>query len=318
MTRRRSLWIILTLVQLAARLCAAQESKVILHFPRDNGVVYGRPHVLIIFDVVGTFQSLVLKLDGRPIPPSVFTFCKICAGNHTAILTSDVPWGAVDGRHVLTVEAEATGGKEIAMARTYVVDSSRPSLIGLSGHVLLPDAFAADDRSVIFGGTLGDRRPRELGFAGAAIRGPVSLEAVGEAGAGGWLSWKAPVVLSPSWALAGGESLGHPFGVLSYRTEPAKLEISAGTGSGSMPRAWLGASYVFTDLTRKSPSKGTLADLLAVSELVALVGEVDDRGRMDIGATLMHPYGWSAGLYRVNIGSPGGWRFSLTYRFHVR
>ncbi|MFI5384834.1 MAG: hypothetical protein ACHQ50_01830 [Fimbriimonadales bacterium] len=290
-----------------------------LHFPPENGIVYGRPHVLIIFDVKGIFQTIDMKLDGREIPPSVFTYCRICAGDHTAILTSDVSWGAVVGHHVLTIEARDDGGRAVSIARHYRVDGSRPSLSGLSGHVLLPDAFVAAERTVTAGGSWSDGRSRADGIAGAAVGGRFPLEAAGAAGADSGISWKAQFLEQPGlWSMAGGQLRGHSYGVFSYRTEPSKLELTLGSGSGDLPRGWLGASYTLTGMTRGSHATGTLADALAVSELVTFEGEVDERGRVNFGAILLHPYGWSVGLYRVNMASRGGWRLAASFRFAVK
>jgi hypothetical protein len=279
----------------------------------------------VIFDIIGLFDKVEIKLDGRVIPASVFTYCRICAGDHTAILTADVPWGATKGHHKLAVETQerptqnGVEGLKATIVRNYSVDDTRPSLDGLTGHILFPDGFVDSTPSLILGGSVSDRRTQHLGFVGFASGGPVPVEAAATAGDRIGLSWKALIHEQPGrWSLDAGQLEGHTFGALSVKLENPKIELTIGSRAGSSPRSWLGASYVLTDIFRKIHASGTLADLLAVSELVALEGEIDERGRADFGITLMHPYGWSVGIYRVNGELKAAWRLGLAYRFQPR
>jgi hypothetical protein len=260
-----------------------------------------------------------MKLDGREIPSTAFTFCPICAGSHNAVLTSDALWGAVIGHHVVTIDAIDNAGLAISIVHHYDVDGSRASLTGLAGHILLPDAYVAAEGTVIVEGSASDGRPRTDGIIGGVARGRFPTEIAVALGPNSGLSWKTQLIEQPGiWSLAAGQLRGHSYGVVNYRSEPPELELTLGTGSGDLPHGWIGASYILSDLARKVHAKGTLADILAVSELVTLEGEMDDRGRVNFGAILQHPYGWSVGIYRVNMGPFGAWRASVAYRFGLR
>ncbi len=293
---------------LLAQLCLAQRTKssaVHIDFPAESSTVYGHPHVLIIFDIDGSSDGITLALDGRAVPSSVFTYCKLCAGYHNVILTSDAPWAATAGRHAITIEEQHANGLITTHTRHYIVDASRSSLSGLSGHILLPDAFSAP---VLLGGATSGGKAHTL--AGLATSG-LELADVSSQG----FSWKVALPAN-SFGVAAGQVNNDTFGTISVRS--SQMELTMGAGGGNLPKSWLGASFTPTDLARKSNAKGLANDILTIAELVSLEGEIDNRGALNYGATLLHPYGWSAGLYRVNMGNRGEWRLAATYRIQLK
>jgi len=183
----------------------------------------------------------------------------------------------------------------------YTLDSTTPSLRGLTGAVDLPDAFVAIAPTVRVGVGQSSQMPRHRFWLGVTGGERLPAEIIL------WLSlrpretsvaWKVSLLRHRHWGASVGQWDGDDFIVVGYRTQPSYLVVSAGVGQGALPRAWLSFSYSLSHLTARWKFAERARDFFAVLDLVRLQGELDDRGRLHFGALLCHPYGWRVGIFR--------------------
>jgi hypothetical protein len=298
--RRRFGWAVL--------LFALESPPVQILYPHPHGVIFALPHVSIIFKTHAPqpgrlIQSVKLEVDGRPVPEDAISHCAICAGPNPAVIAARAPWTIRDGAHHLVITATDTQGNTYRSELRYTMDSSVPSLSGLTGSILFPNAGVSSARSLRLGGSSNGA------WWGATLRSPLPLEIIGEARQKRdfALSWKANLLHSPRspLSLSVGQRAGDAFAVLGFHTQPNYFNLSLGVGASDLPSAWLGASYSLSHLTPRLQHSKKLDNFFAVVDLVSLHVETDNQGKVNLGATLSHPYGWRVGLSRVQQSRGG-------------
>ncbi|MCS7263829.1 MAG: hypothetical protein NZ805_03235 [Armatimonadetes bacterium] len=283
-----------------AAFCVIASAQIV-HYPKPEGVVFGLPHVSIILKSLSHQQrkSLTLAIDGRAISDNAFSICRICAGDKPTVIAAKAKWTITDGIHRL--QAKVNG--EIVDDFRYIVDTSVPSLMGLSGTIAFPDAHVAIVKSWRIGLSQFSRsKHNQVWFSltgGKSLPFEIAIEQTLDGDDA--FSWKMSIVRSNHLGLSIGQRNGDKFAVLGYRTQPNYLSLSVGLGEGSMPSSWLGLSYSLSHLTQKlKPSEG-LKDFFAVLDLVRFQFEMDNKRRLNFGAWLCHPYGWRVGIHQVKV-----------------
>jgi hypothetical protein len=200
----------------------------------------------------------------------------------------------------------------------YTLDSTTPSLSGLTGMVDLPDAFVAIAPTVRMGAmalsrsphhrfwlgvTGGERLPSEIAILHSLRPRETSVV------------WKFAPLRHRHWGVSVGQWDGDAFAAIGYRTQPSYFVVSIGVGRGDLPSAWLSFSYSLSHLTTRLKFSERARDFFAVLDLVRLQAEVDSRGRWRFGALLCHPYGWRVGIFRshqLNGRTAWGGQFSFS------
>lgn len=279
----------------------------IVHYPKPDGVVFALPHVSVILKALTPSQRKRLRLvvDDRAVPNDAVAGCRICAGDKPAVIAAKARWTVTDGVHRL----QASFG-DSAVAFRYTLDSSVPSLSGLSGTIALPDAHAAVAQSVRVGVSRFSRSPRHrvwLSLTGGRWL-PVELAIERTLNRDGAFAWKVAFIRSQRWGVSVGQRDGDAFIALGYRSQPNDWNVTVGGGEGTLPPVWVGVSYSLSHLTRRWRFSERWRDVIAVLDLVRVQAEVDNRGRLNLGAWLCHPYGWRIGVHRVSAGIGGsGW-----------
>jgi hypothetical protein len=243
------------------------------------------------------------------------------------VLVAKAPWTIYDGEHHVVIVVKDSKGNEYRSELRYVMDSSVPSLSGLTGGITFPNADVASARSLRlgafhqgrsddFGAWLGVTSSRRVG----------TLEVVGNAlfprGERRDLdaSWKLNLTARSRsrFGFSVGQREGDAFAVLSYRTQPNYFNVSLGVGASDLPSAWLGVSYGLGDFTPRLKHSKRLDNFIALVDLVRLHGEVDNKGKVNLGATFSHPYGIRGGLYRVRSGLPdASWQLQVSYSIPI-
>jgi len=276
---------------------AAQNSSLI-HYPKADGVIFALPHVSIILNSLTPRQrkGLRLSVDGQPIPEEAIAGCRICAGDRPTVIAAKARWTINDGVHHLVA---TVNGSELPMLR-YTLDSTTPSLLGLTGAVDLPDAFVAIAPTVRFGGMAFSRSPHHrfwLGVTGGE-RLPLEvalLQSLRPRKTS--VAWKFSPLRHRHWGVSVGQWDGNAFAAIGYRTKPSYFVVSIGMGRGDLPSAWLSFSYSLSHLTPRLKRSEGASDFFAVLDLVRLQAEVDKKGQLSFGALLCHPYGWRVGIF---------------------
>ncbi len=272
----------------------------LIHYPKADGVIFALPHVSIILNTLTPRQrkGLRLSVDGQRIPDEAIEGCRICAGDRPTVIAAKARWTIADGVHHLSV---TVNGKEPTMFR-YTLDSTTPSLLGLTGAVDLPDAFIAIVPTVRLGVMEVSRLPRHrfwLGVTGGE-RLPLEvaiLQSLRPRKTS--VAWKVAPLRHRHWSVSVGQwDGGSEFAAIGYRTQPSYFVVSVGVGRGDLPSAWLSASYSLSHLTPRWKRSEGASDFFAVLDLVRLQAEMDNRGRLSFGALLCHPYGWRVGIFR--------------------
>lgn len=301
-----------------------------VHFPKPGGTVFALPHVSVILNALPPRQikAMRLEVDGKPIPNEAISGCPICAGDKPVVLTAKAAWTMTDGAHQLVIIGNDGQGNSFRYELRYAVDSSTPSLSGLTGEIALPNAYVAVTPSVRWGIGQFLRGPRHhlwLGMTGGTL---LPLEVAGNVRFvdGRWrdggASWKLAWVHSNRWGLSIGQQDGNGFAVFGVRTQPNHFSIAIGFGKGDLPSAWLSVSYSLSHFTRqikRSSRDDDLGDFLAVLDLVRLQMEADSKGHVNFGAMLCHPYGWRIGVHRMSIGrAKSAWLWQVSYSASLR
>lgn len=309
----------------------ATHEPVTILYPHPNGAILAFPHVSIIFKTHAPraeqlIKSVKMEVDGREVPENAIDHCTICAGPNPAVIAARAPWTIHDGWHHVVITETDPQGNIYRSELNYVMDSSIPSLSGLTGGILFPNsdiAYAGGLRLGVFTPGLTDRRSG--GWQGISTSQGIPLEIVGDAvfrhkREDSVFSWKLGTHLpSPSLNLSIGERQGDFFAVLGYRTQPNYFNVSLGVGASDLPSAWAGMSYSLTHLTPHIKHSKKLDNFFAVVDLVSLHAETDSKGKVNLGATLSHPYGWRAGLYRVRSGLPDAkWQLQVSYSLPLK
>ncbi len=296
-----------------------------VHFPKPKGAVFSLPHVSIILNDLPLRQlkAMRLEVDGKPVPDEAISGCRICAGDKPAVLTAKAVWTVTDGAHQLVITGNDEQGNPFHYKLRYVLDSSTPALGGLTGEITLPNAHVAFTPSVRWGigqSHRGQRHRLWLGITGGTV---LPLEVAGDIrfADGRWrnggASWKLAWMPSNRWGFSIGQQDGDGFAVFGFRTQPNYFSVAVGFGTSDLPSAWLSGSYSLSHFTQRIKSSPRYGDFLAVLDLVRLQWEVDNKGHVNFGANLCHPYGWRIGVHRMGIGrakSAWLWQVSLSVR----
>ena len=293
----------LGLVFLISHDCSAQASNDVLlqvDYPHNNGTIFSLPKVLVIYDVEGPAikqgvlpEDISFAIDGKPVPERAFGNCAICAGPHPTILARRVPWALTDGIHSIHATIHQPEHPEIIRDIIYRVDTTVPNLTGLSGGILYPGAETANSTSIRGGvrfslsgtGNTGLWGGGTMGFKAHGFEG--GIEAIGDLDTPstghstltgnfklGLMGQHTPFEASV------GSVHGDAFGVVGYHSNPSWVRASVGAGSGRLPGLWSSVSW--------GP------------EIFRLTAEAGSGGTWNYGATLYHPYGLRASLYRVH------------------
>ncbi len=288
--------------------------KIEFYYPHDGETVFSIPHVLLIFDVKkANFNPdrIRVEIDGREVPKDAIKGCAICAGPRPALMAHRVPWGLTEGKHTAAIIVRPPEAGEVRSEITYTVDTTVPSFSGLTGFIEFPDAQVATSKS-IRAGLVHNGRERDgtdLWLVGTrpfddTADGKSSLPI--EAGVTAQLPEDGPRELKYSLKVGLREQSGHtpsvgvgfrendPFAAIGWHLNPSTFNISAGIGGSDLPRGFLGASW--------GP------------EIFRVVGEYGTEGQFNYGLMLYHPYGFRAGVYRVE--RPGGdhpWLMNLNF-----
>jgi hypothetical protein len=276
----------------------ATQSHLIVHYPKNDGVVFALPHVSIILNALTPRQrkGLRLSVDGQRVPDEAIAGCPICAGDRPTVIAAKARWTITDGVHHLVA---MTNGDELPMLR-YTLDCTTPSLSGLTGMVDLPDAFVAIAPTVRMGAMALSRSPRYrfwLGVTGGE-RLPSEIAILHSLRPHETsVVWKFAPLRHRHWGVSVGQWDGDAFAAIGYRTQPSYFIVSVGMGRGDLPSAWLSFSYSLSHLTPRLKFSERARDFFAVLDLVRLQVEVDSRGRWRFGALLCHPYGWRVGIF---------------------
>jgi hypothetical protein len=285
-----------------------------VHYPPAEGIVFGVPHVSLISHPIDP-NRVAFYVDGRRIPESAFAHCLICAGDLPAVLVSRAEWTVTDGEHILDVEFKKEDGGTFKRALRYWVDTTTPTVTGISGLGVFPGGFVPIPSSTRIGAyTTGRERKAFLGVSlgeGFPVEFAVSSSRRGREDTVS-LDWKAQAFGNRTWALSVGEVGGDSFAVVGWRDQPAWGEIHIGGGAGELPPFWVGVGLRLAPLIRRWGERGT-SDVIAVLDLVRLNGEVDERGRFYFGAGIYHPYGWRAVLQQVRTEEGSRWVFLVSY-----
>lgn len=283
---------------------ARPSPKIEFYCPHDGETVFSIPHVLLIFDVKkANFNPdrIRVEIDGREVPKDAIKGCAICAGPRPALMADRVPWGLTEGEHTAAILVRPPRGKEVRSEITYTVDTTVPSFSGLTGFIEFPDAQVATSKSVR-AGLVHNGRERDgtdLWLVGTRpfddTSGGTSVLPI-EAGVTAQLPANGPRELKYSIKLGLREQTNHapsvgvgfrdndPFAAVGWHLNPSTFNISAGIGGNDPPRGYLGASWG--------------------REIFRVVGECGTGGQLNYGLVLYHPYGFRAGVYRVE--HPGG------------
>ncbi len=282
------------LVLIAVGIVAAQERPMV-HYPKPNGVVFALPHVSLILEAPFPHHRTVY-VDGKPVPEDAISGCRICAGSRPAVLAAKTRWTVKDGAHQLEV-LSPEGGRLTAFR--YTVDTTTPSLNGITGTLAFPDAQGAFVPSLRVGGIFASRTPK--GQVWLALTGGRSfpLEVAMKRALNSRKSeviWKGTWRLSPHWSLSVGQHDGDAFFAFGYHTQPNYLSLTLGGGKDKFPSVWLGISYSLSHLTAQLRPPTKAQDFFAVLDLIRLQVEVDSNGRVNFGGVLCHPYGWRIGI----------------------
>lgn len=289
-----------------------------IHYPHPRGTVFALPHVSIIFEIHAPaagrpWQRLEMEVDGRKVPEEAFGYCPLCAGPRPTVLAARAPWTVSDGWHRLRLLAFDGEGNVYSYERTYLVDTTIPSLSGLSGTGLFPGAEVAEGRSLRLGFGYRSGGDRWRAWLGLTRPGGLPVEVVrhfrqrGEA-----LSWKTRLWHTEHFRLSVGQWEGNPFVAVGYRTQPSYLTLSLGAVASPLPSAWLGLTYSLAEATRRGRYPQRFSHGVALLDLVRLHLEVDEKGRLNAGVSLHHPYGFRAGLFRLGSGfPPGAWEAQI-------
>lgn len=294
-----------------------------VYFPKPNSVVFALPHVSVILNDLPLRQlkAMRLEVDGKPVPDEAISGCRICAGDKPAVLTAKAEWTVTDGTHHLVITGNDDLDNSFRYELRYVLDSSPPALGGLTGEIALPNAHVAVTTSLRWGIVQFHRGLRHQLWLGMTGGTALPLEVAGKVhfADGRWrdggVSWKLAWMRSNRWGLSIGQQEGDGFAVFGVRTQPNYFSLAVGFGTSNLPSAWLSASYSLSHFTRTIKPSSRNNDFLAVLDLVRLQLEVDNRGHINFGATLSHPYGWRIGIHRVGIGrakSAWLWQVSLS------
>ncbi|RMG24663.1 MAG: hypothetical protein D6724_05595 [Armatimonadetes bacterium] len=316
---------LLTVLQLlVAAVCAgaqgqSEDDSFRFLYPSENGTVFALPHVILFFEARpranGALpRSVRLVVDGRPIPERAITHCAICAGPHPAVAVREAPWAAAEGEHLVEVVATFDDDSSYRTGMRYRVDSGWTSLVGLNGVIAYPGAVTPSYNGVQSEVVLGERS----GTGGGGLSLSVGCGRMRAQGSFGWtgdpgigavlLSYEA----TRRRAAFGVGSVGRsPFAAVEFRDQPVRATLVVGVGTNDLPRAWLGARFSLSNLTAWLRVPHT-SDFWAVVDLTQLHVEVDETGAVNYGASISHPYGWSAGLF--HLGTRGSWVFSLTLK----
>jgi len=269
------------------------------HYPKDGGTIFALPHVLLIFDVEKAFflpDRITLEIDGREIDEEAVKGCAVCAGDKPALLSAKVPWGMPEGMHREVVTASPPEGAPVRKEITYLVDSTIPSLSGLSGFVTFPGAHVAGSSSLRGGFVHDDLDRGDFRLWLMATRLLVADEGTWwalpfEAGVSARLPEKGSQEVTYSLkvgiieqktrlpAVSVGVRDNDPYAVVGWRLSPARFSVSAGVGAGDLPGAFVGAEY--------GP------------EIFRLVAEYGSGGILNGGVVIHHPYGVRLGIYNV-------------------
>jgi hypothetical protein len=294
----------------------ATQSHPLVHYPKNDGVVFALPHVSIILNALTPRQrkGLRLSVDGQRVPDEAIAGCPICAGDRPTVIAAKARWTITDGVHRLVA---TVNGDELPMLR-YTLDSTTPSLSGLTGMVDLPDAFVAIAPTVRMGAMALSRSPRYrfwLGVTGGK-RLPSEIAILHSLRPHETsVVWKFAPLRHRHWGVSVGQWDGDAFAAIGYRTQPSYFVVSIGVGRGDLPSAWLSFSYSLSHLTTRLKFSERARDFFAVLDLVRLQAEVDSRGRWRFGALLCHPYGWRVGIFRshqLNGQTAWGGQFSFS------
>lgn len=299
-------------------LDAQEFSRFLIHYPRGEGIVFGVPHVSIITEPVDLNQ-VVLYVDGKRILESAFAHCLICAGSSPAVLVARAPWTVTDGEHILEVEFKGEGGVVYRRALRYWVDTTTPTVMGISGLGVFPGGFVSvagstrvgiygreHTRKVFIGANLGKSLPVEFAifpFVTGGKKDELSF------------ALKVQVLGEQEWGISVGAMRRAPFVVFGWRTQPTWVEAHIGVGSEELPSFWIGGSVRLSLLTQRLKGESAPSDLFAILDLVRLSIEADERGRAYWGIGVCHPYGWRASLQQVPMKGEAGWMFLVSYCF---
>ncbi len=287
-----------------------------VHYPRSEGVVYGVPHVSIIAHQVDP-QVVRFYVDGRRVSESAFSHCLICAGSLPAVLVSRADWTVTDGEHILDVEFLKRGEVVYRQSLRYWVDTTVPTVRGLSGLGVFPGGFISLPESTRVGFFTDGRARKAFVGAGLGKGFPVefAISSSRREKGGEELSfdWKVQAMGDRNWAVSFGRFGGDSFGALGWRQQPAWVEVHLGVGSGELPSWWAGVGLRLALLTRRLVRGGESSDLIAVLDLVRLNAEVDERGRPYLGVGVYHPYGWRVTLQQVPGVGKSRWVFFASY-----
>lgn len=272
----------------------------LIHYPKADGVIFALPHVSVILNTLTPSQRkrLRLSVDGQRIPDEAIAGCRICAGDRPTVIAAKARWTITEGLHHLRA---TVNGEEPTMLR-YILDSTTPSLIGLTGAVDLPDAFIAIVPTVRFGAMEFSRSPRHrfwLGITGGkALPLEIALLQSFRPRATS-VAWKVSPLRHRHWSVSVGQwDSGNEFAAIGYRMQPSYFVVSIGVGRGNLPSAWGSFSYSLSHLTPSLKFSERASDFFAVLDLVRLQAVVDKKGRLSFGALLCHPYGWWVGIFR--------------------
>lgn len=317
---------LLTVLQLlVAAVCAgaqgqSEDDSFRFLYPSENGTVFALPHVILFFEARpranGALpRSVRLVVDGRPIPERAITHCAICAGPHPAVAVRGAPWAAAEGGHL--VEGIITfddGTSRTARAR-YQVDSGWTSLSGLDGVIAYPGAVTPVFNGVQHELVISERSGiGGEGLSFSARQGQIGVQAAqrtsdGEGTGGVLVSYG---VIPTKIALGVGSVGRSTFAALEFRDQPVRATLVAGIGAYELPRLWVGARLSLSNLTSWLHLPES-SDFWAVVDLTQIHVEVSEGGAVNFGASISHPYGWSAGLFHLGAHRRG-WVFSLTFK----
>ena len=309
--------IIIALLQIPATATAqpggARQIEIL--YPERGGTILALPHVAVILQIKGQLpdDKLTIWIDGRKLPEEAVGYCAICAGQNPAILVEEAPWIVTEGRHEIVVQLESPTDTT-RLEQTYFVDTATPGMTGLTGGPSLPSGFAPSRPAARVGGLLGESGMDGGGWLAASTGGPLSLEAAARSPAGH--AWK--LSLSPPqgrWGLGAGQIANDAFAALSYRLQPSTVSLTAGTGEGLLPGAWLAADLSLSLATSRIKYPQSSRDFFALVDLLHLKFEWAEGGQGSFGASMQHPYGWEASLFKL---SQGGWRLQASLTLSLR
>lgn len=276
-----------------------------LYYPKDGGAVFSIPKVIVIYKIAGPLSvhsedpdALKIYIDNKQVPQNALTGCSICAGPKPAVSAKRVRWALTEGPHTIHILATDKLGRKYFLESEYVMDSSIPSLSGLSGAIFYPNAELSASKS---------------------LRGGLSHTRLKNANAKVWLG------VTHLLETEAGEFWAHPFefsvSVLLPKTAGQTQEVKysgklqlfqqkaplPSLGMGNVENSpFIAASWhtkpnfvIGTIGYKTKPESAGFATLEYGKHLWKLLAEADTEGNVNGGVVLAHPYGLRIGLYTV-------------------